>query len=217
MCGIAYIKLKNKTTNWPIRSLLFVLSQRGSDTWGFLGINRRDNSFLHEKLIGNICKFTNLLKIRKLLKSGFCEIILHSRYATNGYTGLFQNIQPISLNEDFFLAHNGLVLDLNNFKSFKNGSGASDSYEIATKLVNMSNKRYEKYLNERKGEITMVFTNVHEKEVNAYTNVGGLYLVEARGYKIVLNELPRQTKIHKILYGANKVTKIPNKRVVKIN
>jgi hypothetical protein len=217
MCGLSYIKLKNREGKWPISSLLFVLGQRGRDTWGYIAINRSENSFLHEKTIGNIFKFTNIVKIRKLHKLGFNEIILQSRYATNGYTGVLQNIQPISINDNFFLVHNGLVLNISDAKNLASGAMFSDSYNLAKTLVNMSDSIHEKYLNEREGEITTIFTKVDDTEVSAYTNVSGLYLVEARDYKMVLNELPHQTKIDRILHGTYKVTKIPNNKVVKIN
>jgi glutamine phosphoribosylpyrophosphate amidotransferase len=217
MCGLSYIKLDNKDVRWPIRSTLLLLSQRGRDTWGYLAINRSENSFLHEKSIGNISKFRNIFKIRRLQKLGFNEIILQSRYATNGYTGVFQNIQPIILNDYFFLVHNGLILNMRDDKKLKTESSFSDSYNLANTLLNMSDKEHEKYLNERKGEITTIFTKVHEWDVSAYTNVGGIYQVEARGFKIFINELPQQGKIHKILYGDYKITKIPLKKVVKIN
>jgi glucosamine 6-phosphate synthetase-like amidotransferase/phosphosugar isomerase protein len=109
----------------------------------------------------------------KIKSSGW--LLLHSRLATNGFSGLSDHNHPIEL-DNILLVHNGLVVEWpNQAKQFTDESH-TDSQNLANVIASSERRDLEAILNQTVGEISVIWHNNVDNTLNAYTNVGGLYL-----------------------------------------
>ncbi len=179
MCGIVAIKWTGPS---PALSLvdqsIDMLCDRGKDAWGIaIGV---DNAPFDRKVVKESSRIDtrkNKKAINKLLQnvksSGW--LLLHSRLATNGFSGLSDHNHPIQ-SENILLVHNGLVVEWPiEAKQFISESN-TDSQNLANVISSYELSDLERILNQIVGEISTIWHNNLDNTLNAYTNVGGLYL-----------------------------------------
>jgi len=210
MCGLAYLSLKNKIDFNVLKETIKILDSRGKDSWGFVAINSAKKSIIHEKNYGRIKNFSTFTNLYKLNNQGYTKFIMHSRLATSGLSSIQANIQPVCLENQFYLAHNGLILFDGEFDSFS----FSDTNLLAKNLFELQSGNFEKYLNERKGEITTIFSNNIFSSINAYSNVGGLYEIKGETYHLLISEPIHSVKSKKIII---KNKQIPVRKLLEIS
>jgi glucosamine 6-phosphate synthetase-like amidotransferase/phosphosugar isomerase protein len=191
MCGIVAIKWTSLPPAFSIvDQSIEMLCDRGKDAWGIaIGANDSPSDTIVVKDSSRIDIRKNKKAIHKLLheirSSGW--LLLHSRLATNGFSGLSDHNHPIEL-ENILLVHNGLVVEWPiQAKQFTNESN-TDSQNLASVIASTERRDLEGILNQTVGEISVIWHNNGDNTLNAYTNVGGLYLETNNEHTIVSSE-----------------------------
>jgi predicted glutamine amidotransferase len=158
------------------------LSERGKDTWGISALPSNSKDLFLKKGIGKLNSLSNKSLMFKLILSGYTRFIFHSRLATSGLAGLKENIQPIFIEPNFLLVHNGLLLK----NDVDCDNSMSDSFYLALVIQNSSQVIHESILLDFQGEVSMIMWN--SNQIFAFTNVGNIYSYCSKNFYCLTSE-----------------------------
>lgn len=184
MCGIYGIV--GKTNTLEVLQSLERLEYRGYDSCGLAYIYN-DKSFLY-KTIGNTSKLKENIEFRET----FCAIG-HTRWATHGSVTPINAHPHTSMNNRFFVVHNGVIDNYKDFiEKYKfNFSSQTDS-EVIVHLLDMYTKKMttleaiKKILVELSGSFAVVILDKNEKNKLYFMKNKSPLLIALDSKKIVL-------------------------------
>jgi glutamine phosphoribosylpyrophosphate amidotransferase len=191
MCGIVAIKWsKLPPSSSLIDKAIEMLSERGKDAWGIaIGNNSGKIIPLMVKGSSNIALNRNKRFICKQIQNSSKDgwLLLHSRLATSGFSGLSEHNHPI-VKSNVLLVHNGLVVEWPHEVGHLINVSNTDTQNLAVILQATDSINLEALLNKVVGEISIVWLNGFKNTINFYTNVGGLYLDKEDSQIIISSE-----------------------------
>ena len=211
MCGICLIKIKRSEKYLDITTeVVKVLENRGKDSWGYCLVNSLNSEIKVRTFMGSIGYRSYKSRIRKILTKAQpnTSLLIHSRLATSGFSGLSQHNQPIRFGE-VVIAHNGLITNILDEEQNVNGYNYTDSMLLCRELNSSEpdQESIEKMFSKFRGEISVVWYDNRDLNFRSYTNNGGLYKLETVDFSIISSEpvamLERkyETKFSKIHVG----------------
>ena len=191
MCGIVAIKWSElPPSHLLIDQAIEMLCQRGKDAWGMaIGDNSGKIIPVIVKGSSNIALKKNKRFICKQIQNSSKDgwLLLHSRLATSGYSGLTEHNHPI-VKSNILLVHNGLVVEWPHEVGHLINISNTDTQNLAAILQATESINLEVLLNRVVGEISIVWLNSFRNTINFYTNVGGLYLDKEDSQIIISSE-----------------------------
>ena len=191
MCGLIAISWKNvRPSKTTLNYAIEMLADRGKDAWGIaIGENTTStvDYFLKQPTKINLRKSKKLVyeAIKNSTPDGW--LLLHSRLATDGYSGLFDHNHPVE-HKNVYLIHNGLVVKWPNSAKNLISETKTDTQNLARIVQSAKPSELESILNEIVGEVSIVWQNLTTKTMKIYTNVGGLYLEKIQDQTLVSSE-----------------------------
>jgi glucosamine 6-phosphate synthetase-like amidotransferase/phosphosugar isomerase protein len=183
MCGILALVWSNKPEALEIvKNSLKVLEKRGSDSWGMAYGDKGENQSIR---ITKAPRGVNSPESKKEIKQYLKDIpdvgwlLMHSRLATSGFSGLQNQNHPI-ISGNIAMVHNGLVTGTAPNMRPLNES-ITDSQHLANLINQCESGDTAHMLNGLQGEISVAWFSRKDQSVSLYTNVGNFHRFSSEG------------------------------------
>ncbi len=210
MCGILVLAWSDSSgVRQGVLDSLPTLIARGKDAWGVaLGNMNNPNTQFLLKLPRSIGERKSKKKLMGLFdhlpNSGWA--LIHSRLATDGYSGIKEHNHPITT-QNITLIHNGLVTEWPPSLTNMIDETSTDSQNLTNLIHAVGSLRADVYLNEIQGEVTIAWHDRLDNKVRVYSNVGGLYKLSHDSFSAYVSEPPSR---------GYSPSRIPSRKVVEV-
>ncbi|HWS48736.1 MAG TPA: hypothetical protein VN174_01635 [Candidatus Methanoperedens sp.] len=199
MCGIFGIAgFSEKDDKWPVfRDLLSESCRRGTDAAG-VGVFSSKNKTVFKRE-GSGRKMLDLFEFKQKVVSQIDKsriLIGQTRLATNGSPKIYENNQPIEV-EDLTLVHNGIIINSRELsKKYRISEKQSDS-KILAEILRIESKKtgsmrqaLVKISGQIAGTMNVIVVSKYSGKlsINAVTNNGSLYVGICENFLIFASE-----------------------------
>lgn len=190
MCGILAIVWNDKLEAIEaVKNSIKVLEKRGLDSWGMAyGDRVKNQSIKITKAPRGINSPNSKREIKQFLNSipDVGWLLMHSRLATSGLSGLQNQNHPIT-SGNITMVHNGLLTETSTKSKFPDEQ-ITDSQYLANLISQCDSGDTAQLLNGLLGEISVAWFNRNDQSIGLYSNVGNLHRFSSEGTLGYLSE-----------------------------